>query len=121
MKGLRYTLDVLSAAHHGIRYIPETLFSQAYQELKEVQERLEVLNDVEIHTYKGVSNLAETLEFTGKHESWSMWFKDMDDYKKYILAHGEIFKIIYSDGSFQDIRPGTQLLKTYGRIIPLTR
>ena len=39
-------------------------------------------------------NLAEVLEFTGKHPQWSEWFSSFDEYEKYVKKTGNIFRII---------------------------
>lgn len=60
--------------------------------------------------YHGVSNLEDVLMFTGKHPSWDLWFKSMDEYKRFVATHGETFKIMTLEGDMV-ASPGDFIIK----------
>ena len=66
--------------------------------------------EVEAIQYLGVSNLEDVLAFTGKHPSWYTYFKSMDDYKRFVATHGEIFKIKTLEGSML-AQPGDWIIR----------
>lgn len=43
-------------------------------------------------------NLKEVLNFTGKNESFDVWFKDFDEYQNHVKLDGNIFKIFTLEG-----------------------
>jgi hypothetical protein len=61
-------------------------------------------------------NLYEVLEFTGKHPSWDQWFKDFDEYEKFVKTDNYKFKIIKNNGELYAY-PGDWILRDeYGEI-----
>lgn len=55
-------------------------------------------------------NLAEVLEFTGKHPKWDKWFKSFDDYAAHVSKDNNQFKIIGPGGSRQIARLGDYII-----------
>lgn len=60
--------------------------------------------------YQGIHNLDEVLAFTGKHPSWDLWFKSMDEYKEFVATNGETFKIKTLEGSML-AQPGDWIIR----------
>lgn len=46
-------------------------------------------------------NLAEVLQFTGKHPDFNKWFSSFEDYKNHVESNGFIFKILTLEGSMK--------------------
>ena len=44
-------------------------------------------------------NLAEVLEFTGKHDKFNEWFENFQEYKNHVENDGRIFKIFTLEGT----------------------
>lgn len=65
--------------------------------------------EIEAIQYWG-DNLAEVLEFTGKHPSWDQHFADFDAYAAHVAADGQRFKIITLEG-VMDAFPGDWIIR----------
>lgn len=46
-------------------------------------------------------NLQEILDFTGKHPSWYVWFKDFEHYQREVTKDRGIFKIMTLEGALE--------------------
>lgn len=55
-------------------------------------------------------NLAEVLEFTGKHPNWGKWFDSFEEYEAHVNAHDKIFKIKTLEGT-HEASPGDWIIK----------
>lgn len=77
------------------------------------------LTDVKFFTKKTVTisaiqwtgdNLAQVIEFTGKHPRWGEWFKSMDEYIAHVRDDGNRFKIFTLEG-VMDALPGDWIIR----------
>lgn len=77
------------------------------------------LTDVKFFTKKPVTisaiqwtgdNLAQVIEFTGKHPRWGEWFKSMDEYIAHVRDDGNRFKIFTLEG-VMDALPGDWIIR----------
>lgn len=66
--------------------------------------------EIEAIQYLGVSNLEEVLAFTGKHPSWDKCFDSMEEYKEFVAANAELFKIKTLEGSML-AKPGDWIIR----------
>lgn len=55
-------------------------------------------------------NLAEVLDFTGKHPKWGEWFSSFEDYQRHVDENGSRFLIIGDDGA-RNASPGDWIIK----------
>ncbi len=55
-------------------------------------------------------NLAEVLDFTGKHPKWNEWFENWKAYEAYVKANGDIFKILTLEGTMK-ASPGDWIIR----------
>lgn len=55
-------------------------------------------------------NLAEVLEFTGKHRDWHKWFASFEEYQAHVEADGHRFKILTIEGTM-DALPGDWIIR----------
>ncbi len=46
-------------------------------------------------------NLAEVLEFTGKHPKWDTWFKSFEEYEEFVKNDRNVFKIKTLEGTHE--------------------
>ena len=44
-------------------------------------------------------NLAEVLQFTGKHDKFNEWFENFKDYENHVAKDGHTFKIFTLEGT----------------------
>lgn len=51
-------------------------------------------------------NLAEVLNYFGKHPKWDRWFSSFEDYQKHVHENGNTFRLFYPDTSYKDFFPG---------------
>lgn len=64
---------------------------------------------IEAVRYTG-KNLHEVLDFTGKHPKWDEWFKDFDQYQRFVEGDGNVFKIKTLEGTM-NADPGDWIIK----------
>lgn len=55
-------------------------------------------------------NLQEVIDFTGKHERFSEWFKSFADYEAHVKADRNVFKIFTLEG-VMDATPGDWIIR----------
>lgn len=55
-------------------------------------------------------NLADVLQFTGKHDKFNEWFENFKDYAAHVSKDGNIFKIFTLEGTM-DASPGDWIIK----------
>lgn len=60
--------------------------------------------------WKG-DNLAEVLEFTGKHPKWDSWFTSFAEYEQWVKKDRNVFKIITNHGTVEAV-PGDWILRS---------
>lgn len=46
-------------------------------------------------------NLAEVLEFTGKHPKWGEWFENFEEYEEFVKNDRNVFKIKTLEGTHE--------------------
>lgn len=72
---------------------------------------LEKQNSVKAIQWDGY-NLKEVLDFVGKDYRFYKWFKSFDEYSRYVMTHGSIFKLFNEDGSHYEVPVGAWIVKT---------
>ena len=65
--------------------------------------------EIEAIQYSGF-NLAEVLEFTGRHSRFDEWFSDIEDYRAHVLRNGNIFKVFTLEGTMK-AKPGDWIIR----------
>ena len=55
-------------------------------------------------------NLAEVIDFTGKHPSWSKWFSSWEQYATHVRADRNVVKIITLEGTME-ASPGDWIIR----------
>lgn len=64
---------------------------------------------IEALQYAG-DNLAEVLEFTGRHPKFDTWFKSFDEYQKCVENDGRLFKLFTLEGTIE-ATPGDWIIR----------
>lgn len=60
--------------------------------------------------YLGIDNLAEVLQFTGRHPRFDEWFKSFEEYEAHVLKDRQSFKIITLEGTMEAM-PGDWIIR----------
>ena len=55
-------------------------------------------------------NLAEVLEFTGKHPKWDSWFTSFAEYERWVKKDRNVFKIKTLEGT-HEAKPGDWIMR----------
>jgi hypothetical protein len=61
------------------------------------------------------TNLKEVITFTGKHLKWDTWFKSWEEYEAHVKNDGNLFKIIYADGTSALAAVGDYIIRDGGK------
>lgn len=65
-------------------------------------------------------NLAEVLEFTGKHPKWDKWFSSFEEYQDFVKKDRNVFKIITNHGTVEANPTDWVLRSPSGEHYPIT-
>jgi hypothetical protein len=55
-------------------------------------------------------NLAEVLEFTGKHPRWDEWFASFEQYEEHVRRDRNVFKVVTLEGTME-AQPGDWIIR----------
>ena len=67
-------------------------------------------------------NLKELIDTIGKHPKFDVWFKDWNEYERYVYQHDDIFRLYQcGGGGYYEIQKGCEIRKNYyGEWEPVT-